>query len=475
MNHKAYLVWPRLALAAFLILLLAMSTAQPVQAAVFDDDGTIAADEVIDDDVFISAEKVVVDGTVNGVLLATGNTVTINGTINGDAILAGNMVIVSETAKISGNIFAGSTQTEVHGQVAGSIFGGSASFKLEDGASVGRNMYYGGYSLEILPTAKINRDLYSGTYQTILGGEVGRNVNIGAGAVKVTGKIGGDANLEVEAPDEGGPGFTPFMFMPPEMQPKISEALNPGLQIADSAVIAGKLTYTSRVNQDQAIRSQPSGGIVFKTPVPAPSEEPEARPTAAAALLREVFKILQNIATLLILGLLALWLIPALMTRTVEQARNQPAPAAGYGLVSVVVGYGGALLAAIVILLVGILFSVISLGGLSRTIFGVGFSGLALLVTLFSLMVGYGSKLVVAYLVGDWIVKKLLPQVGGQRYWALVIGVMLYALLRAIPILGWLIALVVTLIGVGAMWLVYRQWRQPPAVQTGAPIEATAA
>lgn len=264
------------------------------------------------------------------------------------------------------------------------------------------------------------------------------------------------------------------MFMPPEMQPKISEALKPGLQIADSAVIAGKLTYTSSVNQDQAIRSQPSGGIVFKTPVPAPGEEPEARPTAVA-LLKEVFKILQNIATLLILGLLALWLIPVLLTRTVEQAGNQPAPAAGYGLVSVVVGYSGALLAAIVMMLVGILFSVISLGGLSRTIFGVGFSGLALLVTLFSLLVGYGSKLVVAYLVGDWIVKKLLPQVGGQRYWALVIGVVLYALLRAIPILGWLIALVVTLIGMGAMWLVYRQWRQPPVLQTGVPIEAAAA
>lgn len=470
MHHKAYPVWPRLALAVFLILLLAMSAAQPVQAAVFDDDGTIAADEVIDDDVFISAENVVVDGTVNGVLLAAGNTVTINGTINGDAILSGSRVIVSKTAKISGNIFAGSAQIEVHGQVAGSVFGGSASLRLEDGARVNRNVYYGGYDLEIRPSATIDRDLYAGTYQTILSGEVGRNVSIGAAAVKVTGKIGGDANLEVDTPGEAGPGFTPFMFMPPEMQPKISEALNPGLQIADSAIIAGKLTYTSEANQDQAIRSQPSGGIVFKTPVPAPGEEPEQRPTVAAAFIT----ILQNMATLLILGVLALWLIPSLVNRTTEQARNRPAPAAGYGFLSVVIGYGGAALAAILIVLVGVLFSIISLGGLSRTIFGVGFSGLALVVTVFSLLVGYGSKLVVAYLVGDWIVKKLMPQAGGQRYWAMVIGVVLYALLSAIPILGWLIALAVTLIGVGAMWLAYRQWRQPPAAPVVAPAEVVA-
>ncbi len=475
MNLKVYLTWPRVLLAASLMVVFALGVTRPVQAAVFDHDGTLAADEVINDDLLIDAENVVVDGTVNGVLLAAGKTVTVNGTINGDAILVGGNVIISDTARITGNIFAGSSTIEVSGQVDGSVFGGSASLRLNDGASVARNTYYGGYNLEVQPGATIDRDLYAGTYQTILSGEVARDVSIAAAAVRIDGKVGGNANLEVGDPSESGPGFAPFMFTPPEMQPKISERLNPGVQIADDAVIGGKLTYTSKVNQDQAIQAQPAGGVVFQTPVPAQTPEKSHRvPTATGSVFNIVFKFLQNLATLLILGFLALWLIPTLVNRTTEMASSKPATAAGYGFLSVVVGYGGAALAAIVIVMVGIFFSIVSLGGLSRTVFGVGFSGLALVVTVFSLLVVYGSKLVVAYLVGDWIMEKLMPQVGGRRYWAMVIGVVLYALLSAIPFLGWLIALVVTLIGVGAMWLVYRQWRQPPAAPAVVPAEVVA-
>jgi len=45
--------------------------------------------------------------------------------------------------------------------------------------------------------------------------------------------------------------------------------------------------------------------------------------------------------------------------------------------------------------------------------------------------------------------------------WALVIGVLIYVLVSSIPIIGLLIGLAATLIGVGAMWLAYQAWRKP--------------
>ena len=67
----------------------------------------------------------------------------------------------------------------------------------------------------------------------------------------------------------------------------------------------------------------------------------------------------------------------------------------------------------------------------------------------------YGSKLVVSFLVGRWLVGKIAPQAAGSKVWPLLVGVVLYVFLSAIPFLGWLIGLVVTLVGMGAMWLAY--------------------
>jgi Tfp pilus assembly protein PilX len=58
------------------------------------------------------------------------------------------------------------------------------------------------------------------------------------------------------------------------------------------------------------------------------------------------------------------------------------------------------------------------------------------------------------------------PRLAESRGWALVIGVVIYVILRGIPILGWLVGLAVTLIGLGAMWLVYREQRATAAVPT---------
>ncbi|NIM07935.1 MAG: hypothetical protein GTO53_01960 [Planctomycetales bacterium] len=172
---------------------------------------------------------------------------------------------------------------------------------------------------------------------------------------------------------------------------------------------------------------------------------------------------IREFVTLLVLGALALWLLPDLLARVVQKARRESLPSAGWGLVTVLVGYLGAALIAGLIIAIGVLLAVITLGGLARTWFGITFSTLALTFALFSLLVTFGSKLVVAYLGGDWLLARLSPESEIHRFWPLLLGVAIYVVLRGVPLLGWIFGVIVTLVGLGAMWLVYREWRAPAA------------
>jgi hypothetical protein len=452
-----------------LVITIAFGSVSPAQAAEIRRGGVLNSGETIDDDLIISGNQVQVDGTVNGMLIAAGQTVTLNGTINGDAFLFGQDVIVAKNAVIQGNLFSGARTVVVYGEVTGSIAGGAASMQLS--GKVGRNIYFGGYSLETQPGSTAARGLYFGGYQAILKGSIAKDLNASAGAVQLDGSVGGNVQLDV-APtghDQNMNFYGPYGAQLPTSIPS-------GLRIGPEAKIGGKLVYTSSANQDTAVKAAPAGGIVYQTPVP---NERTNRPYPVVVrpvmpVLSWMFNFARNFITLLVLGLLAVWLLPLVARNTSEMVRAKPAESAGYGLLTIIVGYIGAFFAALIILALGLFFTVVTLGGLSRVIFGIGFSGLSLVVTAFTLLVSYASKLVVAYLVGDLILAGAAPNLNGRRYWAIALGVLIYALIRSIPFLGWIVGIIVTIIGVGAMWLYYRSRRtQSPAI-TPAVVEPAA-
>ena len=447
-----------IAMTMMLVMVFTFSAASPAQAAEIREGGVLNASETIDDDLLISGDVVRVDGTVNGMLVAAGTTVTVNGKINGDALLFAQTVIVSDKAVITGNLFTGAQTIQVNGAVTGSIAAGSAS--MVTGSKVGRNIYYGGYSLETTPSSSVERGLYFGGYQAMLKGSIARDLNAGAGAVELDGTVGGDALVRVDQPGRRSPG--PFMFGPYAAQ--MPASIPAGLRIGPDAKINGRLVYTSEANQNAAVLAAPAGGIVYQTP--APNERGRVRPVVVRTVSPAVtwlFNFFRNFFTLLVLGLLAVWLLPALMNRAREIVRAKPVQSAGYGLMTIITVYAAALVAVMLILAVGLFLALVTLGGLSSSVFGIGFSGLSLVLAAFTVVVSFVSKLVVAYLVGDLILAGMAPGLQGRRYWAMALGVLIYALLRSIPILGWVIGVIVTIIGVGAIWLAYRSRQTPPA------------
>ncbi len=420
----------RLALATALVLLLGALVAVPAAAVEFRN-GTvvvIAQDEVINDDLFVSGTTVMVDGTVNGDLWVAASQAEIRGTVNGSLFFAGQSLLLT-------------------GNVTGSLYGVGSTATLGRMASVGRNAYFLGGALTARPGSLVRRDLLAAGSQALLRGEVARNVNFGGSALEIDGTVGGNVEASVGAPGSRG-------WVPPSTGPDTPSALPAGLRVGPNARIAGRLTYRSPVDQSSSIKSQPGGGVVF-----VPQERRPVTPGEQAA--RWALGWFREFVILLALGALALWGLGAPLGLLAERVRVVPLLSLGWGILIVLAGYAAAIVALILILIVGTLLALLTLGGLALAVFGVAGSAWAFGFAIFLLAVAYGSKIVVSYLLGRLVLQDLAGQRHVARIWILIVGVLIFSLLRSIPFLGFAIDLAAAFIGLGAIYLVARE--RPPA------------
>ena len=450
---RCVLYWGFVVLAGVILML----TPSAVYAAEFDDDGTITEGETIDDDVFLMGEDVVMDGTIRGSLFVMGNTVTINGKIDGDVFAGGSIIKVNQGAVISGNIFAGGQSIEIFAEVGGSVFAGGTLVRLGDGAVIERNVFAGAYDISLDEKSLVKRDLFAGGYQLFLAGIVNRDVKAASAAFDVLGQIGRNLEVEVASAGEGEFYSSPFFFYQSGIE--IPKQRTPGLRIAESAEIKGDLKYTSPEDQQESILATPQGQMIYQTPVPEEQEtQEEAAPKFPGLSVGIIFKwiahVFRNLVTLLILGGLALWLVPNPLQTNAEKLRTIPWLSLGYGAACFFGGYLALIIVAITIFLVGLFFVIITLGGMTKILFGIGFSALALITALFLFLLWYGSKLIIAYLLGDLIMAGIAPNVSYRKVWALLIGIVIVVILISLPIIGkWLISPLIAIFGIGAFCL----------------------
>lgn len=454
-------------LALSMVLVLLLGTVGAASAAEFPKGETIPSGETIDDDVFISGENVVVDGTVNGMLFAGGTTITVNGTVTGDAVLMGETITVSESAVIDGNLFVAGGKLIVNGTVTGSLFGGSADMEVGQKANVSRNFYYGGFSLSTRKGSMVGKDLFAGAYQAILSGSVERDLAVGAAAIELNGGVGRNATLDVGRVEDAQESAS-FMYYNPYLSRYVDKTIDPGIRVSDAASVGGKLTYTSSENVNSALDAITSGAVVYETPMPYEKAAPKIKyegevkefdrryPTGffwGTAALRVV----RNFLKLMALGALALWLLSKPFKKLVNAAYQEPLKAIGWGFVLVSIGFLAVFIIPLVFILVGVLVGLLSIGSLLYFWFGILGSIFGLAFMLFFFAIFTISKLLAAYMFGMWLMKGLFKQEAEKPWLNLLLGVFLYVLIRAIPVIGFLAALTATLIGSGAFWLAYLQ------------------
>jgi cytoskeletal protein CcmA (bactofilin family) len=424
-----------------LITLLALTFATPAYA--FDgrsgESVVIKDNEVIEDDVYVTANNFKLEGIVKGDLIVFGRDITINGTVDGDLIAAGQTVIINGTVTDDARI-------------AGAVL------QIGETATIGGDVVAGGASLETQEGSVIEGELVVGAGQALLNGSVTGDVQVGAGSVELNGEFGGDVNAQVGDPEEGG--MPRSIFIP---QANIQfPTVKPGFNIGEEAQIEGNLEYTQ--SKDVNIPTDAvSGKVTRTTPVVDPAVQ-KARPTPAQKGMTWGFDLLRSIVTLIFFGLLLGWLAPMFMKALMGKIQSQPGASLGWGVVAYAAFFFAIFVVLVAMIAGGVLFGVLTLGGVSGTIIWLGILTLLTMIVSFVLITSFLTKIVVAWLGGKLILARFNPALAEHKVWPLVIGVVLVALVVALPYIGWLFGVLVMLIGLGALWIWARERMKTPKI-----------
>ncbi len=421
-----------------LIAILALAFATPAQA--FDgragNNVVIEKDEIIADDVYVTAETFVLEGTVKGDLVVFGTTITINGTVEGDLIAAGQSIVVNGTVTDDARIAGAALQIGSSAVIGGDVVGGSASFETKEDSSIAG-------------------ELVVGAAQALLAGNVTGDSLLGLGALDLRGEFGGDVIANVGEPtDEAAPPFSMFMPQVPFSMPTVT----PGFTIAKTAKIKGNLEYTQF--NDIEIPANVVGGKVIRTePVVDPAEV-VVPPTQSEIFLDWTFNLFRTIVTLIIIGLVLGWLTPAFIKALTEKVQSQAGASLGWGIVAFAVFFFAIFIIVVAMIIGAALFGTLTLGSLSGTIVTVGLLAIFALIVGFVLATAFLTKIVVSWLGGKLILSRINPALAESKVWPLVLGVIIIALLTALPGVGWLFNLIVVLLGLGALWIWGRETMQ---------------
>jgi len=415
---------PRL-IVSVICFCLVFGLTSPVLAQGIFHGSTIPSGVVVDGDAFLSGQEIVIDGTVNGNVVVVGNQVTVNGMVNGSLIALGQNAFI--TGKISGGTYIAALTLEI---------GPEAQFA--------RDLYYGGVSLVTSSGAAIQRDLYALGLDAGLSGRVGRDLHTVIGPIQLFNGLMRLLGFEDMVIDLH---FKPQVPVIPTVQPLTTPTLTPAPTSSSSSM---STVLSKGGNISMAVYTYP--GEIKQPTDPAVTEVQYDLGTWALRVLR-------GWVVLFLLGLIALWAFSGLTERAGAQLCDKPLCSLGYGLLVLVISillYGAAILLKIVILVLGLWIGSLGLWDLSLAFWIAGFSCLGLsLVALWAFSV-YGTKIIVAFTAANWLLGKASPAIVKYKALPLLLGTLLYTLLRSIPILGWVIGLLVTAVGMGAVWMAYR-------------------
>ena len=339
------------------------------------------------------------DETIDGDLFVAGTEIIIEGTVNGDVFAAGTTITIRGT--VNGSVNAAGTRIEIEGPIERGVR--VAGQEIVIAAPVGGDAILLGQTAEVTGAGRVGGDVLFGVSEITLAGNVGRRVS------------GGAETLRLAAAD---------------------------LVVEPSARINGDLRYRS--NNEAQVAADTVTGQVLR----------QAAPTDFSAdtgeAVRNTFR--GSVARIVVLALLGLLLLAAArgwMERATTQMMRRPVASL---LMGVLVG-------------IATVPAIIIVGGIVLVIFGVVFGAGGVLATLPLPLAGLGlyalalyiSPVFVALLIG----RLLMGRFSATGFLALVVGLIVLAVLGAIPYVGWAITGLATVLGLGGALLAGRGAAQP--------------
>lgn len=323
-------------------------------------------------------------------------------TIDDDLFIAGENVNIDGI--VTGDVYVGAGAVKVDGIIKGSLFVGTGDLNLAS-ATIGNSLIVGAGNVLIDKDSKIGGSLLAAAGNLKNYAPVGRNLMAGAGNFYLDSKVGKEVRV--------GSG---------------------NIELGPHTNISGNFTYAlgkegETFGQDPAATI---GGTVTKYTPPVQAQRDLERAKSDFTKFSRAFHggwlVISFLGSLLV-GFLLLRLFPKTSLGLANQITWSPMLSLGTGFLIVI--------AAFPVLLV-----------LALTVIGLPLAGLLFLLFCLELHL---AKLAAAYALGRFVAGQFSWNKMGV-YAVFFVGLAIFYLLRAIPMIGWVASALFTWVGLGAMW-----------------------
>jgi hypothetical protein len=426
-----------------LLAFLFFALASPAQAytPMSGEQVTIDEGEVIDDDLYVTA-----------------NTFTLKGTIKGDLIVLASVVTIAPTGVVEGDLMAAGQGVSVNGQVLDDVRIAGATLVIGQNAVVGDDVLAAGYSLDLQSGSQIQGDTALAGSLVSFSSQVAGDLVAGTAGFQLDGAIAGNAKIAVGS-SEDVPRFNPFTFMPKVPGLPAAVTIPGGLTFGPNASVGGNLTYVAPT-QVEIPTGVVAGEVAYNAPPPQQKEEVAPPPTEAEIFLKWFIGLVRTLVTLLIIAVLIGFVAPGFLRKSVVLLNSRLWMSLLWGVIGVV-GFGfGLFLLGFVVTILMIILGILTLGDLVGTTLMLGLWLGYTLILGYKILTAYVAKIVVSACLGSWLLGKINSPAAEHRIWPAVLGVVILVFLWSIPILGWLVNLAIILFGLGAVLLLARDWYQ---------------
>lgn len=328
--------------------------------------------------------------TVNDDLVLAGGDVTIDGTVKGDISGAASTLKIGGVVQGDVNITAGTI--EIGGTVLQSVraIGGKTTIT----GTVGNDLAVIGGEVKIEPSGKVNGDLLAIGGDVTINGPVAGNVRGNMRDLTINARVGQDVKVRVDH-----------------------------LKVEDGARIIGDVSYRSHNDGEFSSKSVINGSIEHHRLIGSVPIE-----NMTFWIVSAVFRLLCS----LLAGIIVILIMPRTTAVIADAARQSLLKSVLFGLIFLI---------AIPVLLTILLVTVIGIP--------IALIGLALF-----LIALYLSQVFIGTALGRFILPDNWGNLGrGYNLLAMVIGVIIIAGLRAVPLpyFGGIVTAIVTILGIGAI------------------------
>lgn len=326
--------------------------------------------------------------TVNGDYFPAGDKVTISGTVNGDVYTAANTIIIDGT--VNGDVLALGAHVTISGSVSDDVrvLGGDVTIS----GDIGKNLTIGTAKGTITSEAHIGGSIVGGASSLMIMSPVGKNAVIGGETLVLGNVIQGNVIADAET-----------------------------LTLNTSASISGNLTYTS---ENEVILEK---GASVQGQIQRDQSHVSQKNTKQTEFAGKFIWEAITFCITFLFGVLFLFFTPTFFQNIVQSIASKPLPNLGIGFLVFIIS-------PILLLLVCL------------TLIGIPFAIIGLFVFIIDILI---AKIFVAYLIGERVHEAV--KFTTNKYLTFLTGLFIYKIISFIPVIGALMGMVATLIGLGAL------------------------